>query len=195
MSTYPSAILVFNGKRKSGKDFISVSLQKRFGEDKCAILRLSGPLKKQYAKEHNLDFDKLLDASEYKEKYRAEMIKWGEEKRRADPGYFCRLAVSEEGNKPIWIISDARRKSDVDYFQKNYRKVTQTVRIMADENVRIERGYQFTKGIDDAESECGLDIGMDWDIVIYNNGDNRALENKLDLIVEDINMKLAENKL
>ena len=33
------------------------------------ILRLSGPLKECYAREHGLDFEKMLSASDYKEKY------------------------------------------------------------------------------------------------------------------------------
>ena len=45
------------------------------------------------------------------------MIRWGEEKRNADPGYFCRLISQGPGSeKPVWIVSDARRKTDIDYF-------------------------------------------------------------------------------
>ena len=32
-------------------------------------MRLSGPLKECYAREHGLDFEKMLSASDYKEKY------------------------------------------------------------------------------------------------------------------------------
>ena len=45
------------------------------------------------------------------------MIRWGEEKRNADPGYFCRIISEGPGSeKAVWIISDARRKSDIEYF-------------------------------------------------------------------------------
>lgn len=30
------------------------------------------------------------------------MIRWGEEKRRADPGFFCRTAV-EGVAQPVWV--------------------------------------------------------------------------------------------
>lgn len=99
-----------------------------FGGGVCALLRLSGPLKKQFAlvsdapvkllppggvnqqlpltvsipQEQGLDFERLLDASEYKETYRAAMIRWGEEKRSADPGFFCRLIV-EGVTQPLWV--------------------------------------------------------------------------------------------
>ena len=33
------------------------------------IIRLSGPLKECYARDHGLDFEKMLSASDYKEKY------------------------------------------------------------------------------------------------------------------------------
>lgn len=52
--------------------------------------------------EHGLDFQRLLDASTYKEMFRQDMIRWGEEKRRADPGFFCRAAV-EGALQPVWV--------------------------------------------------------------------------------------------
>ena len=33
------------------------------------IIRLSGPLKECYARDHGLDFETMLSASDYKEKY------------------------------------------------------------------------------------------------------------------------------
>lgn len=44
--------------------------------------------------------NQLLSDGEYKEKYRLEMIKWGEDKRREDNGYFCKAAIEMyNGNK------------------------------------------------------------------------------------------------
>ena len=97
--------------------------------------------------EHDLDFSRLLDATEYKEKYREDMIRWGEEKRNKDPGYFCRIVASGPGSeKPVWIISDARRKTDVDYFVSHYAGRVKTVRVVAEEDVRKARGWVFSKG-------------------------------------------------
>ncbi|MGH0185511.1 UNVERIFIED_CONTAM: hypothetical protein FKN15_018170 [Acipenser sinensis] len=59
-------------------------------------------LKGQAVQEHGLDFRRLLDASGYKEKFREDMIRWGEEKRNADPGYFCRLIVRDVP-QPVWV--------------------------------------------------------------------------------------------
>ena len=83
-SQNPSLVLLFSGKRKSGKDYITELLkvrsvptnynldccdtyQEKRGED-AVILRLSGPLKECYARDHGLDFEKMLSASDYKEK-------------------------------------------------------------------------------------------------------------------------------
>lgn len=75
------------------------------------------------------------------------MIKWGEEMRKKDKGYFCRLAIREaENHHDVWIISDARRKSDIEYFKKEYPKQMVTVRVEADLEIRIRRGLVPTKG-------------------------------------------------
>uniref|UniRef100_A0A8D0EUQ3 Phosphomevalonate kinase n=1 Tax=Strix occidentalis caurina TaxID=311401 RepID=A0A8D0EUQ3_STROC len=111
----PRALLLLSGKRKSGKDFVAEELRSRLGPDVCIVLRLSGPLKEQYAQEHGLDFQRLLDASAYKETYRQDMIRWGEEKRRADPGFFCRAAV-QGAAQPVWV-SGRGLPTSVRYFR------------------------------------------------------------------------------
>lgn len=185
----PRLVLLFSGKRKSGKDFVTERLQSRLGGNICAVLRLSGPLKEQYAREHGLDFHRLLDASTYKETYRRDMISWGEEKRQADPGFFCRQIV-EGVSQPIWLVSDTRRVSDIQWFQEAYGASTQTVRVVASEQSRQQRGWVFTPGVDDAESECGLDNFGDFDWVIENHGDEQCLEDQLESLLEFIHAKL-----
>lgn len=51
--------------------------------------------------------------------------------------------------KPIWIVSDVRRKTDIEWFKSNYGVKIKTVRITADDNVRRNRGWTFTEGISD----------------------------------------------
>jgi phosphomevalonate kinase len=111
-----------------------------------------------------------MDSSAYKETYRKAMIVWGEEMRTKDPGYFCRLAT-READKPVWLVCDARRTTDMDYFKLNYGECTITVKVVASEAVRVGRGWVFMAGVDDAESECGLD-DYTCDVVITNNGDD-----------------------
>eukprot|EP00127_Corallochytrium_limacisporum_P003717 Clim_evm49s152 gene=Clim_evmTU49s152 len=158
--SYPEVkrIYVFCGKRKSGKDYVTDILNGILGNS-CVIVRLSGPLKKAYAVEHNLDYERLLGTSEYKERYRADMIVWGEEKRDKDHGYFCRLALADAIKPGIdtVIVSDARRQSDMDWLKTAFGGRMTSVRVFASEQVRIGRGWTFTNGVDDMPSECGLD--------------------------------------
>lgn len=117
------------------------------------------------------------------------MIEWGEERRNRDPGYFCRLTIEmSKGHqtRPIWIISDARRPSDIDYFRQNYSPLL-TIRVEANDETRRRRGWIFTGGIDDAPSECALDHFTKWDMIVENNGDDDArLQSHLDSLLEMI---------
>ncbi|KAI2655697.1 Phosphomevalonate kinase [Labeo rohita] len=162
-STQPRTILLFSGKRKSGKDYVTDLIQKRLTAEMCCILRLSAPLKHQFAKES----------------YRADMIRWGEMKRQQDSGFFCRLAI-KHATQPIWIISDCRRLSDVQWFREEFSGKCVCVRVEASEQTRSQRGWRFTTGIDDAESECGLDEGVKFDCIIRNDGADDILEKQLE---------------
>jgi phosphomevalonate kinase len=75
----PDLILIISGKRKCGKDYICQKIisflktdSKRFS---YLIITLSAPLKEIYAETHGLDYQRLLDSSDYKETYRLDMIK------------------------------------------------------------------------------------------------------------------------
>ena len=194
MAEGPKAVFVISGKRKSGKDFLADLIQRKVSDDKCTIMRLSGPLKEIYAKEHGLNFEELLNSSGYKEIHRAKMIKWGEQKRNEDPSYFCCLATSgTDAEKPVWIISDARRKTDIAYFQVKFSDRAKLVRVIATDDVREKRGYVFTPGIDDAESECGLDTGVEWDFVIDNCGDDDKLNKDIQNIMQVIGPMLQNS--
>ncbi|XP_059194857.1 phosphomevalonate kinase [Centropristis striata] len=182
----PKLVLVFSGKRKSGKDYVTDLIKNRLGADVCCILRLSGPLKHQYAQEQGLDLDQLLGSGPYKEQFRAQMILWGETRRRHDPGFFCRLAT-RGARQPVWVVSDARRRSDLNWFLSEFPQQTRSVRVQSSQETRQQRGWSFTTGVDDAESECGLDSGVEFDWIITNEGDAPSLEEQLQPI-----LKLAE---
>ncbi|XP_014614869.1 PREDICTED: phosphomevalonate kinase [Polistes canadensis] len=186
-SRKPKCILLFSGKRKCGKDFITDILHKRLGDDKSVIIKISGPIKLHWSKNSGLDLNKLLDNSEYKEQYRFEMIKWSESIRKKDSGYFCRAAIDMYNvrDKPIWIVSDTRRKTDIHWFQENYKGLCKTIRVIANPELRQQRGWKFVAGIDDAETECDLDDFDNWDLKIENNGND--VETILEKILELIN--------
>ncbi|KAF7644347.1 hypothetical protein LDENG_00223700 [Lucifuga dentata] len=174
----PRLVLVFSGKRKSGKDYVTDLIRNRLGPDVCCIVRLSGPLKQQYAQEHGLDLDQLLGSGLYKEQFRTDMISWGQNRRQRDPGFFCRLATRGV-HQPVWVVSDARRLSDLQWFCSMFPQQTRCVRVQSSERTRAQRGWTFTKGVDDAESECGLDSGVEFDWIIINEADAPSLEEQL----------------
>ena len=61
-----------------------------------------------------------MDSSSYKEAHREAMIEWSEDIRAQDPAYFCQLAVQDADPEKVWLIVDARRKSDVHFFKSRY---------------------------------------------------------------------------
>ncbi|XP_072309019.1 phosphomevalonate kinase-like [Eucyclogobius newberryi] len=187
--TEPRLVLVFSGKRKSGKDHITDLLQARLGPEVSCIVRLSGPLKQQFAQDHNLDLDLLLGPGPYKEQFRSQMIQWGEDQRRSDPGFFCRLATMG-ATQPVWIVSDARRTSDLTWFRTQYPAQTRSIRVQCSDYTRTSRGWSFAAGVDNAESECGLDSCLDWDWIILNEGDLQDLEEQLRPVI-DLALKAA----
>ncbi|XP_026877925.1 phosphomevalonate kinase isoform X1 [Electrophorus electricus] len=198
----PKLILLFSGKRKSGKDYVTDLIQKSFarihrfcrlGPDLCRTLTLSGPLKERYAHERGLDYEQLLGAGPYKEEYRADMIRWGESRRQQDPGVFCRLAVSAV-TRPVWVVSDCRRMSDLQWFWTEYPQQCVSVRVEASERTRALRGWRFTAGVDDAESECGLDQGVDFDWILTNNGDANLLDQQLEGLLSLIKAKTQDSR-
>lgn len=188
----PKLILLCCGKRKSGKDFLTDYLESTLTKNRAVILRLSGPLKECYARDHGLDFDQLLSATDYKEKYRLDMIQWSECIRNQDHGYFCRAAIDKYGARqfPLWIVSDCRRTTDFQFFQENFPGKCRTIRIQASDEARKSRGFVFQAGVDDKESECGLDNHDQFDYVIQNDGQLAAQE-ILAPLVKDINSILG----
>ncbi|XP_061700629.1 phosphomevalonate kinase [Syngnathoides biaculeatus] len=178
----PKLVLIFSGKRKSGKDYVTDIVLDRLGEDVCAVIRLSAPLKRAYAQKHGLDLEQLLGCGIYKEIYRADMIRWGEAQRRQDPGFFCRLATGGVC-RPIWVVSDARRMSDLQWFWAKFPQQTYCVRVESREETRRQRGWSFSAGVDDAESECGLDDSVEFHWTITNEADAPSLEDQLRPII------------
>nr|CAG4648320.1 EOG090X0FYC [Moina brachiata] len=175
MSENPRKIICLSGKRKCGKDYFAENLHNRLPGS--VILRLSGPIKEHWAKELKLNFEELLSDTLYKEQYRAQMIAWSEDVRSKDPSFFCRAAIEmyKGANHPFWVVSDMRRKTDCLFFRTNFPGKVIFVRLHAPDEARAKRGFKFQLGVDDSESECGLDQENNWDFEICNDG-HQSLE-------------------
>uniref|UniRef100_A0A6G3MJ51 Phosphomevalonate kinase n=1 Tax=Henneguya salminicola TaxID=69463 RepID=A0A6G3MJ51_HENSL len=111
-----------------------------------------------------------MKSSLYKEQFRREMILFGENIRKLDPYYFCKIIdiTAQQSGTKCWVIADCRRLFDIKYFSDKYPERTITVRIECPLYIRSNRGFEFECGIDDAESECGLDNYKSWHHVIKN---------------------------
>ncbi|XP_055713057.1 phosphomevalonate kinase isoform X2 [Phlebotomus papatasi] len=179
----PRILLLFSGKRKSGKDFLTENLLKILGTEKCEIVRISEPIKSFWAKDKNLNLKELLSDGPYKELHRKEMIVWSEEQRAKDYGIFCRKAM-QQVTKPICIVSDIRRKTDILWFQENYPSQMLRVRVECSDSTRTSRGWKFQSGIDDAESECDLDNYSKWDHIINNDQAGKSVEEILSPLLQ-----------
>lgn len=114
MAVDTRVLLLISGKRKSGKDFLSNLLMERLSiRWKTVVVGLSHSLKEEYASINGqcwnycenvivntysviierltgLNYSELITSGDYKERYRREMIEWGEEIRKTDPAYFVR---------------------------------------------------------------------------------------------------------
>ena len=117
------------------------------------------------------------------------MIRWGEDQRKENPGCFCEsiVEIGMKSEKPLWLIPDARRLTDICFFQNTFPVLA--VRVIAKEETRKERGWKFVDGIDNAESECGLDSFDRWDYLLHNNGSITSLKTQLDDLCSLINIK------
>lgn len=184
----PRGVVLINGKRKCGKDYFAEKLNTQFIES-SQILHLSEEIKREYAQLNGLDFQLLLTDSPYKDVYRREMIALGETRRNADPAHYCKLST-EQATKPIWIIPDNRRVTDIEYFKSSYPGRCLVVRLTASEDVRKQRGWSWKWGVDDAVSECGLD-DFQSDYIVVNNGDEAEFGEVFSKITDWVNSKLA----
>lgn len=70
--------------------------------------------------------------------------------------------------RPVVVVSDIRRRTDIEYFKNTYN--IKTIRIEAVNDVRQQRGWTFENGVDNVQSECDLDDFEHWDFRINNDG-------------------------
>ena len=135
---------------------------------RAQIVRISEPIKRCWADKLGLDLRELLGDGPYKERYRREMIEWSDRRRAEDYGFFCREACAGVASHEVCIVSDVRRKTDIRFFRETFGERVRTVRIVAREKTRQERGWKFQEGVDDVQSECDLDDVTDWDLLVEN---------------------------
>ncbi|VDD83313.1 unnamed protein product [Mesocestoides corti] len=186
--------IAISGKRKSGKDYFAKVLHDEIQEKlrlTAVIVHISEPIKRAFAEEHNLDLSELMSSSSYKERYRRQMVRWGEKLRRSDATVFCRKALQyldeDYPVKPsVVIIADCRRPSDLEYFSSlNKSTPLLHLRVVASPATRKARGWTYSSGIDNAETECALDTAS-FDVLVVNES-KRTLDLSLKLVKRALN--------
>ncbi|KAL3319483.1 Prefoldin subunit 3 [Cichlidogyrus casuarinus] len=161
-------LITFTGKRKSGKDFFASKLQTYFDSKFVQVARISEPIKREFAREHGIDFEELMSASLYKEIYRKQMVAWAEKIRTKDGPFFLvkSLNTITDHEARIILVPDLRRINDLKFLELNWPRDRRFhILIKVSEEIRKERGWEFVNGIDNAPTECDLDDCDCFDLV------------------------------
>ncbi|KAL7054377.1 hypothetical protein AAHC03_026156 [Spirometra sp. Aus1] len=198
MSWERTNFVIFSGKRKSGKDYVAHQLSSRLSASgiSVSIIHLSEPIKRAYARLHDLDMDLLMSSAAYKEDYRTEMVRWGEERRNQDPEIFCREALNQVltiSEPPAVIIAaDARRPSDLAFFHRisSPCRTALHLRIFASEATRRARGWHPVPEVDEADTECALDDAP-YDLLVVNENSeslDKSMASVVSLILKSVNI-------
>eukprot|EP00455_Lapot_gusevi_P035074 TRINITY_DN387_c0_g1_i2.p1 TRINITY_DN387_c0_g1~~TRINITY_DN387_c0_g1_i2.p1 ORF type:complete len:215 (-),score=10.23 TRINITY_DN387_c0_g1_i2:95-739(-) len=174
-------ILMFSGKRASGKNYCADCTYKHLTE-KCHFnvkqMAFADSLKKMFAEHKQLDYERLLSDREYKETYRDEMTNFYLGTKEQDPLQFCKRVFqdtltffTEAANEPaVVIVSDLRHQFEADFFKQNVSSLPfphcrlMCIRVEATTEAKLTRGW--TPGpIDQSITECDLDSYQGWDCV------------------------------
>ncbi len=85
----------------------------------------------------------------------------------------------------MWIVSDCRRKTDLKFFEERFSPRCRRVRVTASQATRERRGFEFQSGVDDAESECGID-GEEVHFTVANDDEGKKPEELLKEVTEEV---------
>ncbi|VDP86089.1 unnamed protein product [Echinostoma caproni] len=194
MLTLKTVCIVITGKRKCGKDHTVNVICSELNAKSIShvVVHLSYPIKRSYAQLHGLDLKELLSSGSYKETYRKEMVQWSEEEKKKDPHIFVREAL-QHFLEPIHyatdvvLVADARRPCDISFFVHLWgRHKCILTRVIASEATRKARGWIFTNGIDDAETECALDAFSEWDCIVENDSNAESYHQSILKLLQNI---------
>jgi len=169
----PMRVILLSGKRASGKDFVADKIQRALEKLHWRVHRTSlGILNKQaYAKEHNIDVNRLEKDRKFKEEHRQAMIMHHTKLDDLDPEWAVKsvlhAAVDEKAD--ILLVSDIRRLKDLEWFQKNSPTAPILLRIDADDVARLERGWDPNPAKDQLLTEVELDDYQAWTSLFDNS--------------------------
>ena len=165
-------IIVFSGKQYSGKDTVAKILLENLPGFKR--IGLGDAIKIEYGKTIGKTFEQI---EAEKHLFRADLIKFANEKRAVDQDYWIKKIVEYPDNV---IVPDMRVKREYDFFKSQNAYM---IRVDASEEVRSKRGTLVKK---DDPTETALDNINDWSYIIKNESDYETLVNNSKDLITDI---------
>ena len=164
-------IIVFSGKQYSGKDTVAKILLENLKDFKR--IGLGDAIKIEYGKTIGKTFDEI---EAEKHLYRAELIKFANEKRAMDQDYWIKKIVEYPDNV---IVPDMRVKREYEFFKSQGAYM---IRVEASVEARSKRGTLVKA---DDPTETALDDVNDWDYIIYNESDYETLKENTQKLLQN----------
>lgn len=97
--------------------------------------------------------------------------------------FFSKAISNIPENVKYLIISDCRRPSDLSFFKSTFKKCF-IFQVKADLDSRKQRGFEFKKEIDEADTECALDNYEKPNFILHNNGNGDEEKEALKFVIE-----------
>lgn len=164
-------IIVFSGKQYSGKDTVAKILLEAFPDFKR--IGLGDAIKIEYGKTIGKTFEQIETE---KHLYRADLIKFANEKRAIDEDYWIKKIVEYPYNV---IVPDMRVQREYDFFKSQGAYM---IRVEASIEARSKRGTLVKA---DDPTETALDNIKDWDYIIKNESDYETLKENTKKLIKD----------
>lgn len=178
-------VILLSGKRFSGKDKVKDLLQKFFKNS--ASLSLADECKQMYAKENDLDGERLINDREYKEIHRNGLTEFYKKSLTENEFFFESYVetIIKKVTVDTIIIPDIRTNNNLKFFHEIYGVNCVTIRINSTEEEKSKRGWIRTD-YDDSIIETELDNIDNWDYIIQNNGTLDELCEEIKTVANDI---------
>lgn len=175
-----TVVILISGKRYAGKDEAAKVLTQIHKKISPLVRPLAYYPKRDFSTINSLNLDRLLNDREYKEIYREGIIDLAMGHRKIDDLVWVKSLYNdcltpEKGNRCV-VVPDHRFKNEYEYLSKFEHLDVKRIRVVADENTLISRGWVYNPLIDNSASETELtDQNTKWDYAVTNNGDIKNL--------------------
>ena len=165
-------IICLSGKQYSGKDTVAKIILNEFKTFKR--IGIGDAIKIEYGKTIGKTFEEIESE---KHLYRADLIKFANEKRAIDQDYWIKKIVEYTDDV---IVPDMRVQREYDFFKSNGAYM---IRVEASVETRSKRGTLVKA---DDPTETALDNIKDWNYVIKNESDYETLVTNTKELITDI---------